>query len=97
MSLTISTRVQVNDNAPFTVVGEFGVISEIEGTTYIVQMEDGRERYFGADELTEVKSEDYTSWNNYKLLNMLERAIRTDASEDFIMDLQNEIHRRMMA
>ena len=95
MSLTISTRVQVNDNAPFTVVGEFGVISEIEGTTYVVQMEDGRERYFGADELTEVKSEDYKSWNNYKLLNMLEREIRSGASDDRVMDLQNEIFSRM--
>lgn len=94
MSLAIGTQVKFNSTAPFTVVGDLGTITEIEGTTYILQMEDGRERYAGADEL-EIAIPDFKSWNNYKLVNLLERAIRTGAGDDYIMDLQNEIFSRM--
>lgn len=94
MSLAVGTQVKFNSTAPFTVAGDPGTITEIEGTTYILQMDDGRERYAGAEEL-EIVLPDFTSWNNYKLVNMLERAIRTGAGDDYIMDLQNEIFSRM--
>lgn len=97
MSLAVGTQVQVKRvHSSITLRGEKGVISEIDGTTYIVQTENHGERYFGADELVEV-FQDIASWNSYKLLTVLERSIRTGVSEDYIMDLQNEIYRRMLA
>ena len=95
MALTVGTAVKViNRHSSITLRGEAGVITEIDGSTYIVQMDKFGERYFGANELTEVDT-DYKSWNNYKLLNMLEREIRSGASDDRVMDLQNEIFSRM--
>lgn len=51
MTITVGTQVKFNSSAPFTVEGDKGIVTEIEGTTYVLQMEDGRERYAGAEEL----------------------------------------------
>ena len=96
MSLAVGTQVQVKHNhSSITLRGEEGTISEIDGSTYIVQMKNHGERYFGADELVEV-AQDIKSWNNYKLIIQLELAIRDRKDADYIMELQNEIFSRMI-
>lgn len=92
MSLTVGTAVEFTTTTS-GYMGQ-GVISEIEGTTFILQMENGQEHYAGASEL-EAITPDFKSWNNYKLVNILERAIRLNFGDDYIMDLQNEIFSRM--
>ena len=54
MSLSVGTQVTFNNNAPFTVVGDKGVVVAInEGNTapYELKMEDGRTRFASSAEL----------------------------------------------